>query len=28
MDSFSWTVKSEPGERFDCHGDAKMELFD
>ena len=28
MESFFSTVKSELGERFDSHGDAKMELFD
>ena len=28
MESFFSTVKSELGEHFDSHGDAKMELFD
>jgi len=28
MESFFSTVKSELGERFESHGDAKMELFD
>jgi transposase InsO family protein len=28
MESFFSTVKSELGERFDSHGEAKMELFD
>jgi len=28
MDSFFSTLKSELGERFESHGDAKMELFD
>ena len=28
MESFFSTVKSELGEPFDSHGDAKMELFD
>ncbi len=28
MESFFSTVKSELGERFENHGDAKMELFD
>ena len=28
MESFFSTVKSELGERFDSHGDAKMKLFD
>jgi putative transposase len=28
MESFFSTVKSEQGERFESHGDAKMELFD
>jgi transposase InsO family protein len=28
MESFFSTAKSELGERFECHGDAKMELFD
>ena len=28
MESFFSTVKSEMGERFESHGDAKMELFD
>ena len=28
MESFFSTVKSELGDRFDSHGDAKMELFD
>ena len=27
MESFFSTVKSELGEHFDSHGDAKMELF-
>ena len=27
-ESFFSTVKSELGEHFDSHGDAKMELFD
>ena len=28
MESFFSTVKSELGERFESHGEAKMELFD
>ena len=28
MESFFSTIKSELGERFDSHGDAKMQLFD
>ena len=28
VESFFSTVKSELGEHFDSHGDAKMELFD
>jgi putative transposase len=28
MESFFSTVKSEPGERFDSSGEAKIELFD
>ena len=28
MESFFSTVKSELGEHFDSHGDAKTELFD
>ncbi len=28
MESFFSTVKSELGEHFDSHGEAKMELFD
>ena len=28
MESFFSTVKSELGEHFDSHGDAKMALFD
>jgi len=28
MESFFSTVKSELGERFDSHGEAKMALFD
>jgi putative transposase len=28
MESFFSTVKSELRDRFDCHGEAKMELFD
>ena len=28
MESFFSTVKSEPRDRFDTCGDAKMELFD
>jgi transposase InsO family protein len=28
MESFFWTLKGELGERFESHGEAKMELFD